>query len=115
MKKVVLFAFRDDPMCFIHVLLNALEMKSKGYETGIVLEGASVKLAGQLAEPGNPLVGLYKKAREQNLFHGACKACSVKLGALAAVEAEGLRLLDDMSGHTGMARYIDEGFEIITF
>ena len=32
MKKVVLFAFNGDFMCFIHVLLNALDMHEKGYE-----------------------------------------------------------------------------------
>jgi hypothetical protein len=32
MKKAALFVFNGDPMCFIHVLLNALDMKEKGYE-----------------------------------------------------------------------------------
>jgi len=30
MKKVALFAFNGELMCFVHVLLNALEMKDKG-------------------------------------------------------------------------------------
>ena len=37
------------------------------------------------------------------------------MGAIEAVRAEGLPLLDDMTGHPGMARYQDEGFKIITF
>jgi len=115
MKKAVLFAFRDDFMCFIHVLLNALDMKSKGYEVGIVMEGASVTLVSKLAEPGNPMTALYKKAREQELFYGACKACSVKLGALDSINAEGLKLIGDMSGHAGMSGYMDAGYEVITF
>ena len=32
MKKVALFAFNGELMCFVHVLLNALDMKEKGYE-----------------------------------------------------------------------------------
>ena len=32
MKKVVLFAFNGDFMCFIHVLVNALDLHEKGYE-----------------------------------------------------------------------------------
>ena len=44
MKKFVLFVFNGDPMCFIHVLLNALDMKAKEHEAKIIIEGASVKL-----------------------------------------------------------------------
>ena len=34
MKKIALFVFNGDPMCFIHVLLNALDMKQKEYDAG---------------------------------------------------------------------------------
>ena len=44
MKKFALFVFNGDPMCFIHVLLNALDMKSKGHEAKIIIEGSSVRL-----------------------------------------------------------------------
>jgi hypothetical protein len=37
------------------------------------------------------------------------------MGTLDAAKKEGLKLLDDMSGHPGMARYQEEGFEVITF
>jgi hypothetical protein len=30
--RVVLVAFNGESMCFVHVLLNALDMKAKGYE-----------------------------------------------------------------------------------
>jgi hypothetical protein len=30
MEKVALFAFKGEPLCFVHVLLNALDMKEKG-------------------------------------------------------------------------------------
>lgn len=115
MQKTVLFAFRDDPMCFIHVLLTALDMQQKGFQAGIVLEGAATRLAGVLAEAAHPLHQLYAKAKAQGLFFGACKACSAKLGALAAVEAEGLPLLDDMSGHPSIAAYMEKGFTVLTF
>ena len=102
-------------MCFIHVLLNALEMKSRGHEAQIVIEGMAVKLVPEMAVDGSLLNPLYKKARSQGLIAGVCKACSAKFKVLEAVEAEGLVILDDMSGHAGMSRFIEDGFEIITF
>jgi hypothetical protein len=115
MKKFALFVFNGDPMCFIHVLLNALDMKAKGFEAKIIIEGASVKLIPELVKPGNPLSGMWKKNLEAGLVEGVCKACSSKLGTLEAAKEQGLTLLDDMSGHPSMAAYHDNGFKIITF
>ncbi|MDP3428501.1 MAG: cytoplasmic protein [Humidesulfovibrio sp.] len=115
MQKAVLFAFQDDPMCFVHVLLTAVEMKAKGFEVGIVLEGAATRLVNVLEAAQHPMHALYEKAREQGLFHGACRACSLKMGALEQVHAAGLTLLDDMSGHPGMGAYIERGYTVLTF
>lgn len=112
--KVALFAFQGDPMCFIHVLLNAHDLHERGNEAAIVFEGAACKLVPELAKPG-PLHKLYAEAKEKGLIAGACKACSAKLGVLEAVEAEGLALLSDMSGHPSMAAFQDQGYRVITF
>lgn len=115
MKKFALFVFNGDPMCFIHVLLNALDMNAKGHETKIIIEGAAVKLVPELVKPGNPLNGLWKKNLEAGLVEGVCKACSNKLGTIEAVKEQGLTLLDNISGHPSMAAFRDKGYEIITF
>ena len=115
MKKIALFAFNGDLMCFVHVLLNAINMNDKGYEVKIVIEGSATKLVPELAKEGNPMFRLYEKAKGLNLVDGACKACSNKMGTVEAVKAQGLRLLDEMNGHPSMARYREEGFEIVTF
>ncbi len=115
MKKVVLFAFNGELMCFVHVLLNALDMKERGYEVKIVIEGSATKLPLELAKKENPMFGLWEKTRALNLIEGACKACSNKMGVLDDIHAMGLVLLDDMSGHPGISRYLENGFEVITF
>lgn len=115
MKKVALFAFNGELMCFIHVLLNALEMKAKGYEVKIIIEGSATKLIPEMLKPGNPMHQLYNKVKSFDLIDGACKACSNKMGVLEEVKAEGLKLLDDMSGHPGLAHYMEQDYEIITF
>lgn len=102
-------------MCFIHVLLNALDMKAKGDEARIIIEGASVKLIPELAKSGNPLNGLWNKNLEAGLIEGVCKACSSRMGILESAKEQGLTLLDDMSGHPSMAAYRNNGYEIITF
>jgi hypothetical protein len=115
MKKVALFAFNGDGMCFIHVLLNAIDMNDKGYDVKIIVEGSATKLIPELAKDDHPMCRLYEKAKGLDLIDGACKACSNKMGTLKAAKAQGLRLLDEMSGHPSMARYREEGFDVITF
>ena len=114
MKKVVLFAFRGDEMCFVHVLLNAQSFHNAGFETRIVLEGESVMLVERFTEEG-PLNGLFARCREAGLVAGVCLACAKKLGSYEACEEQGLPMLSDMSGHVGMAPFADSGYEIITF
>ncbi len=115
MRKIALFVFNGDPMCFIHVLLNALNMKEKGCEAKIVIEGAAVKLIPELAGSDHPLHKLWEKTKSRGLVEGVCRACSNKLGTLKEAERQDLALLDDMAGHPSMAGYRAKGFEIITF
>lgn len=111
MKKVAFFAFKGEQMCFMHILLNALDLHEKGIEAKIIMEGEAVKLIKELEESNNKL---YKKAKELNLFDCICKACSAKMGVLEYNEACGIPLNGDLQGHPAMYDYIKEGFEIIT-
>jgi len=115
MQKAVLFVFNGDPMCFVHVLLNALDMHTKGCETKIVVEGSATKLIAEIENTDHPLHGLWEKCRKQELIDGACKACSQKMGTSDAARQQDLPLLDGMNGHPGMQAYRQQGFEVITF
>jgi hypothetical protein len=115
MKKVALFAYNGEFMCFVHVLLNAIDMNDRGHDVKIVIEGAATKLVPELAQESNPMFRLYEKAKGLDLIDGACKACANKMGTLEAAQAQGIRLLDEMSGHPSIARYLEEGFEVMTF
>lgn len=114
-EKFALFVFNGDPSCFVHVLLNALDLDRRGHEARIVIEGAATALVPDLAREGAPLNPLYRKAREKNLIQGTCKACSAKSKVLEAAEAEGLALLEEMSGHPSMGGYMEDGYKVITF
>lgn len=115
MSKSVIFAFRGDPMCFIHVLLNALDMEEKGMEGRIVIEGEVVKIIPEVAQDNHFLNKLYAKASEKNLFDGACRACSHKLGVAEAIEQLGIKLIGDMAGHPAISGYLDKEYNVVTF
>jgi hypothetical protein len=114
-QKQVLFAFRGDPMCFVHVLLNGIDLHDRGLDGLIVIEGEAVTLISQMAEPDHFLNKLYEKAKALGIIEGACKACSAKLKVDKAIEKEGIPLIGDMMGHPSMGKYIEQGYQIITF
>ena len=113
--KVALFAFNGDPMCFVHVLLNALDLAQKGHEAKIIIEGTTTKLVKDFHEDqSKPFAPLYKKACEQRLVSCVCKACANKTGSLQSAIEQGLAVCDDMSGHPGITRFLEEGYQVLT-
>lgn len=115
MEKVALFAFNGEMMCFIHALLNALDLKERGHQAALVVEGKATALIPQLADPGNPMNGLYEQVKDQGLIDAVCRACSSKMKVLEAIQALGLPLADEMKGHPSMGRYLEQGYRVITF
>ena len=114
-ERIVLVAFQGEAMCFAHVLLNALDMKERGFDVKVVIEGAATKLIAGLADPAQPFAGLYAKLNDQGLIDCVCQACAAKMGTLDAAKVQGLRICGEMNGHPSLARYIEEGYRVITF
>lgn len=113
--KKVIFAFRGDPMCFIHVLLNGIDLYERGQKGLIVIEGDAVKLVPEMSKPEHLLAPLYQKAKKLGILHGACMACSKKLKVDKEIEREGIPLIGDMMGHPAMGSFMDDGYQVITF
>ncbi len=114
-KMAALFVFNGDPICFIHVLLNGINLADMGYDVKMVIEGSATKLIPGLDKASNPQHPLWQAVKEKGLVEGVCKACATKTAVLGACKDQGLRLLDDMSGHPSMSAYIGRGYQIITF
>lgn len=110
MKKVLFYAMKEEKMCFVHVLLNALELHERGHEARIIFEGMAVKLPSVLSKEANPL---YQQALDKNIIVGVCRVCSKMMGVLEENEKLGLPLLDDMKGHAGITNYLENGYEVI--
>ncbi len=114
-RRTALFVFNGDPMCFIHVLLNGINLSDNGFDVKIVIEGSATSLIPGLDEAGNPQYRLWQTVKEKGLVDGVCKACATKTATLGACQDQGLRLLDDMSGHPSMSAYLEQGYQVISF
>lgn len=114
-KKVVLLAFRDELMCFAHVLFHAIDLHSKGYDVKIIIEGAASALLAPLNDPGKPFADHYRQVKDAGLIDCVCKNCAAKMGALQEAIDQKLTIKDDAFGHPGLSPYMEAGYQIITF
>ena len=112
-RKIAIFAFNGEPMCFAHAMINTLDMKEKGFEVKLIIEGNATKLARKFMDATSPFYHLYEKVREAGLIDCVCKACASKMDVLPSIEAQGLKLCGEAHGHPSMAHYITDGYEII--
>jgi len=115
MKQVALVAFNGEAMCFVHVLLNALDMHEKGFQVKVVIEGAAVKTVNELNNDSHPFNKIYREVCDKGLIDCVCQACAAKLGALDGIKEQQLPLNNEMLGHPSLAGFIEQGFQVITF
>jgi len=114
MKKVAVFAFSGDPTSFAHAMLTAMDMKDRGYDVRVVVEGDATKLLSLLRNETKPFAEVYRRFRDRGLIDCVCRACAAKNGVVPAVIEQDLKLADDMAGHPGMAAYMEQGYEVVT-
>ncbi len=112
--RVAIFTFCENPGCFVHMLLNAMDMKLRGWDVKIIIEGDSTKLVSLLRNETKPGAAEWRKALALGLVDCVCKVCAGRNGTLPAVIEQGLRTCDEMDGHPAMARYIEAGYQVIT-
>jgi hypothetical protein len=113
--KIALMAFRGEEMCFVHVLLNALDLADQGHEVKVIFEGAATKQIAELEDPSQPFASLYRQVKERGLVAAVCRACADKMGGLEAAQQQGLPIHAEMSGHPSLAGYLADGYQVISF
>jgi hypothetical protein len=111
---IFLLAGPDQPCRLVHTLIWALDAVERGSAARIVLEGAAPQWLLVLPNAGHPQHGLYRRVKEKGLIDAVCRACAVQANAVAAAEAEGLRLVNDAAGHVSLVPYAEAGYRIVT-
>ena len=101
-----------------NALAAAYDLKQKQQEVEILFQGAGTRWAAHLMSPDHPAHGLYAAVADRVL--GVSSACSDVFGARADAEANGFSLIGDnpvpgTSGLPSLARYVSDGYSVLTF
>ncbi len=96
------------PVMF-HTLLFANELKEKGDEVKIILEGEGVLWAKDLLNEDHPLKNHFEKLKDDFVV---CEACASMFNIKNEIEGK-LKLENDLFGHISLKKYLDDGYQII--
>ena len=121
MKRKILFLVFTDSACIQnHAFMYAIDLHKAGHETKLILEGKGTLALRRLAKGDERFIGFYKAACEKDILVGACRKASggcvdEKDSVQDIANQYSIELLDDLMGHAGITKYVDEGYEVITF
>ncbi len=113
-RRIALFAFNGESMCFIHVLLNSLDLKEKGHDIRLIIEGSATRLLPELNRPAHPYHSLYREVVDKGLIDCVCQACAIKMEAYDDILEQGLPFHAELKGHPSFSYYLEKGYEIIS-
>jgi hypothetical protein len=112
--KYMFLATEDNKMQLMHLLLNANNFHDKGHDVAVVLECASPKLLIGLAD-GSIKLPMFDTALQNGIINHACKACTANFNATESAEKLGVSLKGELSGHSDLLKFAQDGFSIISF
>ena len=64
MRKIAIVSFQGEMPCFVHALLNVWNYYERGYDSALIIEGASTKLLGQIRTPPKASFGRRLRMRD---------------------------------------------------
>ena len=118
-QKLLFLVFSHDACRVRHALMYALDLARHGHQVRIILEGEATALLGDRA---GRLAELLGEAVAENLVEGACataaRGCATGdalRNLTRAAEEAGLTLLGDLDGHAGIERFVQAGYQVVTF
>ena len=112
--KYLFLATDENKMQLYHLLLNAINFHEHDHEVAVVLECASPKLLIGIAD-GSIKLPVFDKAMDLGIIDHACKACSAAFSATEAAQKLGVPLKGELSGHSDLLKFAQDGYTILTF
>ncbi len=120
-RKILFLVFTDEVCKQNHAFWYAKDLKEKGHQVKMVIEGPAIKCLNRLDSEEN-FSKLFKEVKDLGIIDGLCKTASggcstgqAKRDVKSIAKDQGLVFLDDLHGHAGITSYIDNDYQIITF
>lgn len=99
----------------VHAFLYARELKEHGHEVVLIFDGAGTEWAEELSNPASTskLKPAYEQLKERGIVEVICDYCATAFQVRAPLAERGLSLIGEYEGHPSVAKWIDEGYQLI--
>ena len=99
----------------LHALLYAKELKEHGHEVVLIFDGAGTTWAEQWTDPDrtSKYKEIYEALREQGVIEVVCDYCATAFKVKERLAARKAPFEDEYDGHPSVAKWADQGYELI--
>ncbi|OIO38212.1 MAG: hypothetical protein AUJ71_03660 [Candidatus Omnitrophica bacterium CG1_02_49_16] len=99
----------------VHALLYSRELKEHGHEVKLVFDGAGTEWASEWmsAESTDKLKPMYEELKKSGVTQIICDFCATAFKVKENLEKEKVVMTAEYQGHPSIAKWADEGYEII--
>ena len=98
----------------VHALLYTQELAEHGHQVVLIFDGAGTGWAKELRNPENPFHKHYLKIQQLGMVVEICDYCADAFGVKDDLHEQQKKLLvGDYAGHVSIAKWSDNGYEII--
>lgn len=67
--------------------MNAIDMKERGHDVKLIIEGSATRNISDLIDPTKPFSSLYMKVKKAGLIDCVCRACAQKMDSIGSAKA----------------------------
>ena|SRR3989338_579607 len=99
----------------VHALLYSKELKEHGHEVKLVFDGAGTEWASEWmsAESTDKLKPMYEELKKSGVTQIICDFCATAFKVKENLEKEKAVITAEYQGHPSIAKWADEGYQII--
>ena len=101
-----------------NALFVAYELKERKQDVAVIFQGTGVRWASEVVKPDHPAHALYDAVKDKVV--GVCGGCADVFGATPDLKSAGANLnyeykIPGTPGVLDVARYIENGYQVVTF
>lgn len=99
----------------VHALLYAQELKEHGHDVLLVFDGAGTEWVEEWtnSKSENRLKPMYEKLREAGITQVICDFCANAFQVKEKLKTQGQELTAEYQGHPSIAKYADQGYQLV--
>lgn len=105
----------DGPARAKHLFLYAQELKEKGHEVVVIFDGAGTMWAEELSKKDSQsfLKKDYDAFKQKGIVVIICDYCAGAFQVKELLQERGANLVGDYKGHPSIAKWVEQGYQLI--